>query len=144
MALPMAGATLAHATSQALSMDEGEAGTTSSRPAVSSTGLVQIPMQWTNMPNISEHSHQPFSHTKQKKHQKFLQFYWRNQLLQFTCLSFRLGSASLCIHKTTQPCSYLSEGQGNSLSDVSGRHADIGENGHGAESQFCTRETSRS
>ena len=66
------------------------------------------------------------------------------QLLQFTCLSFRLSSASLRIHKTILPCSYLSEGQGNSLSDVSGRHADIGNNGHGAELQFCTRETPRS
>ena len=55
MAPPPARATSAHATSQTLSVDEGEAGTTSSRPAVSSAGLVQIPIQRTNMPNRSEH-----------------------------------------------------------------------------------------
>ena len=63
MAPPPAGAISAHATSQALSVDEGEAGTTSSRPAASSAGLVQIPIQRTNMPNRSEHNHQPFSRT---------------------------------------------------------------------------------
>ena len=72
MALPLAGATSAHATNRIPSVDEGEAGTTSSRPAVSSASSVQIPTQQTNTPNRSENSSQPFSHRHihTRKHKK--------------------------------------------------------------------------
>ena len=56
--------------------------------------------------------------------------------------TLRTEQRTLRVHETTPSCSYLSEGQGNPLSDVSRRHADTGENCHGAESQLCTRETS--
>ena len=47
---------------------------------------------------------------------------------------------TLCIHKAASSNPYLSEGQGSSLSDVSGQHADSGKNGRGAESQLHTCE----
>ena len=49
---------------------------------------------------------------------KVLQFYWRNQLLQFTCLPLGLSSAPYVFTKLLYPgYSCLSEGQRNSLSD---------------------------
>ena len=52
--------------------------------------------------------------------------------------TLRTEQCTLRIHKAASSSPYLSEGQRSSLSDVSGRHADSGENARGAESQFHT------
>ena len=44
-----------------------------------------------------------FSISIAEKHRKFLQFYWRNQLLQFTCLPFGLSSAPYVFTKLLRP-----------------------------------------
>ena len=44
-----------------------------------------------------------FSISIAEKHRKFLQFYWRNQLLQFTCLPFGLSSTPYVFTKLLRP-----------------------------------------
>ena len=44
-----------------------------------------------------------FSVSIVENHQKFLQFYWRNQLFQFICLPFRLSSAPYVFTKLLRP-----------------------------------------